>query len=206
MTTSGGRSLTLVQTSFHIYRIQSGPRGAAARSAVRSFLTETLFRIAGQPVAWEETPRGPQVPAQVHNRTIGVSISYVGEEAWLAVGLGTTIGVDATDTGQFPDWEEVASAYLEPETLAQVRHSASPGLEFARAWTSLEARLKMHRLPLAENFQPPPASLCEACFGPVAVTVALPPQQGAPAPRAEGCNGSFTAPPRASSPAHRPFC
>jgi hypothetical protein len=130
--------------------------------------------MAGKPVAWEETPRGPQVPAPVHNRKVHVSLSYVAEEAWLAVGLGTAIGIDAADTGQITDWEAVASAYLEREALARLRNSASPGLDFAREWTCLEARLKMLGLPLREGIQPPRASLCEACFGAVAVAVALP--------------------------------
>ncbi len=168
------RGPALIRAPFRVYRIQSGSRGVEASAAVRSFLTGALHSIAGRPVTWEETAKGPRVTAPVENREISISISYARGEAWLALGLGTSIGIDAAEIVQVPDWEPVATNYLGAGALKRLRNSAQLDLDFAREWTRFEARLKLHGHAMIEARESSPAELCEACFWPVVVTLALP--------------------------------
>jgi phosphopantetheinyl transferase len=124
-------------------------------------------------VLWVESAKGPEVRERIRDRHVGVSISYAKTEAWLALGWEAQIGVDAVAIEEVPDWEEVASVYLEQAAQERLRKSTQPALDFAREWAGFEARLKLAGQPLVEGLAPPPALLYGATFGAVYVAVAL---------------------------------
>jgi phosphopantetheinyl transferase len=128
---------------------------------------------AGRPVRWSESETGPRVLESLGRGRIGVSLSYGRSEAWLALGWEGPIGLDAVTIEPVPDWEEVASVYLEPVARERLRKSTRPDLDFSKEWAGFEARLKLGGLSLSEGITPPPALLLEATFDKVAVAVAL---------------------------------
>jgi hypothetical protein len=172
---ASGLRVVRFDTRFTVYRIPTGTRGPAARSRVRSFLRAELRRIAGRAIPLRESKAGPEVTEIIHGCPISVSISYTGAEAWLALGWGGSVGIDALEIQAIPEWYPVASTYLGPIVSERLRNSSARELDFAREWTGFEARLKLHGLSLAEGVEVPAAALCEARFGAVVVAVAVRP-------------------------------
>jgi hypothetical protein len=168
-----GCSKKQIPASFTLRRIGFATGTASKRASVRAALDEELQMAAGRPVWWRESERGPEVPESLGLGRVGVSLSYAQSEAWLAVGWEGQIGLDAVSIGSIPDWEEVASVYLEPPARERLYESARPDLDFCREWAGFEARLKLGGFPLREGVTPPPALLIEATFHNVAVAVAL---------------------------------
>jgi phosphopantetheinyl transferase len=162
-----------MDSALSIYRVPSGPRGASARATVRTFLSEELRQIAGQPVILRETTGSPEIVGLIKNRKISISISYAREEAWLALGWDVPIGIDAVEISAIPEWELLASTYLGVRTLERLRTSPRREEDFAMEWAGLEARIKMHGLSLLEGVNAPAANLCEARFENVVVAVAV---------------------------------
>jgi phosphopantetheinyl transferase len=144
-----------------------------AREEVRAVLSEELQRAAGRPVRWKESAKGPEVLERIHTGRVSVSISYAKTEAWLALGWEGPIGIDAVANGPVPDWEAVASVYLENNAQERLRESTHPALAFGREWAGFEARLKLGGMFLEEGTAPPPALLFVANFGEVTVAVAV---------------------------------
>jgi hypothetical protein len=163
-----------IPTPFTLRRIPCAAhlRGQA-RAEVRAVLGEELQRAAGRLVRWKESAKGPEVLERIHTGRVSISISYAKTEAWLALGWEGPIGIDAVANEPFPDWEAVASVYLENSAQERLRKSTHPALDFAREWAGFEARLKLRGLSLEEGTVPPPALLFAANFGEVTVAVAL---------------------------------
>ena len=169
-----GRTEIRIEESFTLRRIECTSQGKVSRrSAVRAVLDEELQLAAGRPVQWRESPKGPEVLESLGSGCVKVSISYAMSEAWLALGWEGPIGVDAVPLEPVPDWEEVASVYLEPCAQERLHRSARPALDFAREWAGFEARLKLGGSAVEEGVIPPPALLFEATFDTVTVAVAL---------------------------------
>lgn len=189
-----GRQIVRLDTRFTVYRIPTGARGPAARSRVRSVLGAALRQIAGRAIRLQESATGPKVTEFINGEKVGVSISYLGAEAWLALGWGGPLGIDAVEIGEIPEWDLVANTYLGPNVSERLRNSSARELDFAREWAGFEARLKLNGLSLGEGTEVPATALCEARFGTVVVAVALRPgfhQPGAganrPAPHPNCC-------------------
>ncbi len=163
-----------IPTPFTLRRIPCAAhlRGQA-RAEVRAVLGEELQRAAGRPVRWKESAKGPEVLERIHTGRVGISISYATTEAWLALGWEGPIGIDAVANGPVPDWEAVASVYLENNAQERLRESTHPALAFAWEWAGFEARLKLWGMSLEEGAPPHPALVLAANFGEVTVAVAL---------------------------------
>jgi hypothetical protein len=186
---ASGRRIVRLDTRFTVYRIPTGARGPAARARVRFFLSAALRQIAGRAIPLQESAAGPEVLELIEGGKISVSISYLGAEAWLALGWGGPIGIDAAEIAEIPEWDQVATTYLGPNVSERLRNSSERALDFAREWAGFEARLKRHGLSLGEGVEVPATALCEARFGTVVVAVAVCPGAGAdhPAPNPKCC-------------------
>jgi hypothetical protein len=164
-----------IGSSFTLIRIPSAVRSASGRAMVRAALDEELRRIAGGPVRWRESPTGPKVLDRIEGNSPTLSVSYTKSEAWLAVCWDGPIGVDATSTGGIAEWESLAELYLGAEALGRLRRSTDSAADFAREWSTFEARLKLYGRPLSEGSPPPDSVLCTADFDTLTVSVALDP-------------------------------
>lgn len=173
----GGDGLTTayIETPFTLRRLPLLERTKAGRAVVRAALAEELQRAAGRRVRWCESPTGPKVLERIHDKHVGVSISYGKTEAWLALGWEGPIGIDTTVIQRVPDWEDVGLVYLGRSALERLRKSPEPELDFATEWAGFEARLKLGGLPLSEGVEPPAARLYTARLGGQAVAVAVEP-------------------------------
>jgi hypothetical protein len=172
---ASGRRIVRPDTCFTVYRIPTGTRSPAARSSVRSFLSAELRRIAGRAIPLQDSAAGPGVTVLIQGAKVSISISYIGEEAWLALGWGGPIGIDAVEIEEIPEWDQVATTYLGPNVFERLRNSPERELDFARNWAGFEARLKLNGLSLTEGVEVPAAALCEARFGTMVVAVAVRP-------------------------------
>jgi len=140
-----------------LVQIPQTERNATGRLRVREVLREILSNWAGHPVALGESVRGPIVLGVVRGKPIEVSLSYAGENAWVAIRSNGSVGMDAVLVGENSDWEAVAELYLGDDAVQEIRDSEHRGCAFAERWAALEARYKLAKLPLCEKSQPPPA-------------------------------------------------
>jgi hypothetical protein len=170
-----GLGVTHVPRRLTLRRIPRAGRSSTGRAAVRAALAEELQRSAGRPVPWRETDKGPELLEPVGGKNAGISISYTNSEAWLALCWEGPVGVDATAVEEVPDWEDVASLYLEESAMGRLRGSIRPAAEFSREWSAFEARLKLGRLSLQEGAKPTPAVMYTATHRTVNISVAVEP-------------------------------
>lgn len=139
----------------YLLRLPDIGRGSSARAALRSALLESLRRWFGPEVELVETPTGPVLK----NLSWRVSLSYDGQDGWVALGAQSQLGCDAVLVRNFPELLDVAERYLGEAVAARIRTSRLPAETFAHAWAKHEATLKAMGLTLREG-QPLPALLC----------------------------------------------
>jgi len=141
-----------------------GPR-QVAREAVRATLRATLQRWHGQPIGLIETTRGPQPEPASAARNLQVSITYAGEDAWIAFHHGP-VGLDACLAQEFPERAEVTRLYLADDEADDDEDITG----FARRWARHEAALKHRGQGLAEGGAAPrPPRLRDWAEGDVAL-------------------------------------
>lgn len=136
-------------------------------------MASLLHDLAGHPVGWTETPTGPELCQSINSLSCHFSLSYALGVSWIALGKGVRIGVDAVALSPVPERDSVATLYLGPRAVAQIRGSAAPDHTFARLWAAHEARCKLAKTPLRENFEPPHAPVIEWEDSVMTVAVAL---------------------------------
>lgn|GEM_PF-2683290 len=140
-----------------LVQISQTERNATGRLRGREVLREILFNWAGQPVELKESALGPIVQGFIRGKSIEVSLSYAGGDAWAAIRSNGSVGMDAVLVGENSDWEAVAELYLGDNAVQEIRDAEHRGCAFAERWAALEARYKLAKLPLCEKSQPPPA-------------------------------------------------
>jgi 4'-phosphopantetheinyl transferase len=128
-----------------------------ARARIRVALREALGELAGLPpeaVMIQSTAGcAPAVsylrPAATLPR---ISISHDEPLSLAAIHLHGPVGIDVARVQDIPDWRAVAHDYLGPHAarLLDAELPEHRAAAFARAWSAHEARLKCHRLQLAE--------------------------------------------------------
>lgn len=139
----------------YLLRLADIGRGPTARATLRAALLPRLRAWFGQDVALLETPTGPAINLAPWR----VSLSYDGQDGWVAVGASVKLGCDAVLVRTFPEMPEVAERYLGPAVAARIRAARLPAETFAHAWAKHEATLKALGLGLQEG-QALPALLC----------------------------------------------
>ena len=98
----------------------------------------------------QETKSGPKWNGSYKSNSIFLSISYSDSTIWIAFAHARNIGIDATSIIDFPDRDNVSKLYFDEYTYLVIKESPQPNYEFAKAWTSLEAQLKLRKLGLIE--------------------------------------------------------
>jgi len=156
-----------------LVQISQTERNATGRLRVREVLREILSNWAGQPVELKESALGPIVPGFIRGRSIEVSLSYAGGDAWVAIRSNGSVGMDAVLVGDAPDWEAVAELYLGDNEVQEIRDAAHRGSAFAERWAALEARCKLAKLPLREKSHPPPAPVFTLRIDDVIICIAM---------------------------------
>ena len=136
-----------------LVRVFVPPVRRDARPRVRAALHTILEAWSSLPpsaLPLVETPRGPVWSGQLGGYPLGISISYSGADAWIALRRNGSIGLDALEIQPLPDMEPVTRLYLGPAALAAIRHATDPHRAFALAWSEMEARLKCAKRELTE--------------------------------------------------------
>jgi phosphopantetheinyl transferase len=104
----------------------------------------------------QETKNGPKWNGSYKGNSIFLSISHSNSTIWIAFSHAINIGIDATTIIDFPERNNVSKLYFDEYTYSVIKESPQPDYEFAKAWTSLEAQLKLRKLGLIEyssNYQ-----------------------------------------------------
>lgn len=136
-----------------VVRVATASVRAIARKEVRDAARAILAAWAGLPpdaVALHESAQGPTCAVTLHGHGVRLSFSYCEDAGWIAMVRGADIGIDALRAQDFAEMSSVATCYLGPDVAAEVGSAADPARAFARAWTALEARLKLTRRALRE--------------------------------------------------------
>jgi len=136
-----------------LIRVPTAPLRQGARAELRAALRGVLKAWSGLPsgqLPLRETPRGPVWPGLLAGHSLDISLAYGGDEGWLGLSRGGSIGLDVMPLKPVAEAEEVARHYLGPAALAVMRQSRQPARAFALAWTDLEARLKCLKRGLSE--------------------------------------------------------
>jgi hypothetical protein len=126
------------------------------REDSRDVLRHVLVAWSGCPehvIPVRETPRGPVWEGNLAGHSLGVSISYCENQAWIGLLRGGTIGLDAMRPTDFAELKSVARLYLGPAAWKRIEQSNDRALAFAAAWTELEARAKCLNRPIVEVVQ-----------------------------------------------------
>jgi len=124
-----------------------GPR-PVARAAAREAIQAALRQWFGHAIALVETPRGPRTDPASAARDVRLSLTYAGDDAWIAFHRGP-VGLDACLLRDFPERAAVGALYLGGTPPDE------PAAEFAVRWTRHEAALKHGGLTLTEGVAPP---------------------------------------------------
>lgn len=146
-----------------------------ARLQMRRVARKVLGRLLAMPPDQVQLRSPPGHPVQLvaSSQNIGLSFAHESGLSLLALRLDGPVGVDLLARHHVPeDWPVLAGAYFGPRTASQLAAVCpSDGKDaFARAWVSLEARLKCLGLPLTE-WQGGIAARLDAC---TVVPVGLP--------------------------------
>jgi phosphopantetheinyl transferase len=136
----------------YLLRLADIGRGPSAKAALRAALVARLRAWFGPDVALVETPTGPAIS----HAPWRVSLSYDGQDGWVALGAAPQLGCDAVLVRPFPEMLDVAERYLGPAVAARVRAARLPAETFAHAWAKHEATLKALGLGLQEGRALPP--------------------------------------------------
>lgn len=131
-------------------------KGQQVRSEARALLRDLLagyLETAPDQVPLHFAPgQAPSVAANWQGMHVSISMSYSQGVALIAICPGARIGIDLTDMAPMPEWAQVASLYLGPESVSRL--AALDGVPrdkmFALAWAELEARGKCLGLGLQE--------------------------------------------------------
>jgi 4'-phosphopantetheinyl transferase len=121
-----------------------------ARQLVRSVLLEILgdvelIAISGQPIRLART-----------DSPLGISVSHESGLSLLAIHRSGPVGIDVLNIPENPDWlaeiPTLASDYLSPQVARRIARlpAREQAAQFARDWTTQEARLKCLGLGLEE--------------------------------------------------------
>lgn len=130
--------------------------GQHVRDEARQILRELLAGYLGTdpykvPLHFAQG-HAPSLHADWQGMRLSISMSYSQDVALIAICPGALIGIDLTDVAPTPDWAQVASLYLGPESVSRLAalDGVSRDLMFAAAWAELEARGKCLGLGLQE--------------------------------------------------------
>jgi 4'-phosphopantetheinyl transferase len=136
-----------------LLRLATSISRQTARLEVRAVLHSMLAAWCGIPadqLPLAETKNGPAWIGLPDGPAMDISLSYSGDEGWIGLIRGGSIGIDAMRIQHIPEFEEVARNYLDPSALKEIRQAPDPDTAFAQAWTQLEARLKCMKRKLKE--------------------------------------------------------
>lgn len=136
-----------------LIRVATSPSRKVARQELRKVLRQILAawsNLAPEQLPLRETLRGPVWPGQLGGHTLDISLSHAEGEGWIGLLRAGMIGVDAMKIQPVPEAEDVARHYLGGNALVAIQHSPDPAMEFAAAWTELEASLKCLKQELDE--------------------------------------------------------
>ena len=156
-----------------LVQIPQTERNATGRLRVREVLRDILFNWAGHPVELEESALGPIAQGFIRGRSIEVSLSYAGGDAWVAIRSNGSVGMDAVLVEENSDWEAVAELYLGDSAVQEIRDAEHRGCAFAERWAVFEARCKLAKLPIREKSQPPPAPIFTLRVGDLIICIAM---------------------------------
>ena len=117
--------------------------------------------ISAEHLPLNETALGPVWLGQIAGHTLGISLSYGENEAWIALLRDGLVGVDVMPVRKFAEAEAVSLLYLGPDACARIRLCSDPVHAFALAWTELEARVKCLKGELTEWSTAPAQSVSE---------------------------------------------
>jgi|APCry1669190156_1035279.scaffolds.fasta_scaffold01013_2 phosphopantetheinyl transferase len=120
----------------------------------RKIITETLadwLRIDRSSIKLEESYLGPVFFERILDDYIYISISYCGDEIWIAFSRGKEIGLDVTLIKLFPELLDVAKIYFDHNTQALIINSTAPEYKFSYFWSRLEAKIKLTKSSLTEH-------------------------------------------------------
>lgn len=123
-----------------------------ARALLRALLAGYLGMAPEQVPLHFAPGQAPVVAAHWQGMGLSISMSYSQDVALIALCPGAHIGVDVTAIAALPDWAQVATLYLGPESAARLAACEAPARDtlFALAWAELEARGKCLGLGLQE--------------------------------------------------------
>jgi phosphopantetheinyl transferase len=136
-----------------LIRVATSQSRQTARRELRKVLRQILAawsNLASEQLPLRETSRGPVWPGQLGGHTLDISLSYAEGESWIGLLRAGMIGVDAMKIQHVPEAEDVARHYLGGNALAAIQQSPDPAMEFAAAWTELEASIKCLKQELDE--------------------------------------------------------
>jgi 4'-phosphopantetheinyl transferase len=136
-----------------LIRVATSASRQAARQELRTALRRILAawsNILPEQLPLRETPRGPVWRGQLGGNSLDISLSYAEGEGWIGLLRSGWIGVDVMRIQSVPEVEDIALNYLGSDVLAAIHQSTDPDMEFAAAWTELEARLKCLKRELTE--------------------------------------------------------
>jgi phosphopantetheinyl transferase len=100
-----------------------------------------------------ETRYGPSWEGNINDEPFHFSISYSNQIIWIAIGRDVEIGIDACTINNFSELKDVSRLYFDEEIYSSIVKSSTPGYDFAKAWSKLEAVSKLKKSNLVE-FKP----------------------------------------------------
>ena len=136
-----------------VLRVPTSRLRQAARKEMRNVLREVLSKwsyLPAENLPLDETAHGACWRGKFCGHALDISLSYSVDEGWIGLILDGHIGIDVMTVEEFPEMENVASTYLEPDVASSVLNAQNPSLAFASAWTEREARLKCLKSGLVE--------------------------------------------------------
>lgn len=142
-------------TDLYLLRLPELGRGSAAKATVRREILKLLRGWYGESVELIETGLAPTITGC----PLKLSISYDGQDGWVALGAQDKLGCDAVRAADFPEMMSVAAKYLGARVTERIQQSRLRTETFAHAWAKHEATLKALGWGLAED-QVVPALLC----------------------------------------------
>jgi hypothetical protein len=139
----------------YLVRLPELGRGPAAKATVRREILKLLRGWYGAEVELHETDTAPTLTGC----PLKLSISYDGEDGWVALGAQAKLGCDAVLAQDFPEMMDMAEKYLGVLVTERIQQCRLRAETFAHAWAKHEATLKAMGWSLAED-QVVPALLC----------------------------------------------
>jgi len=138
-------------TDLYLLRLPAVGRGPAAKASLRREILKLLRGWYGESVELIETGLAPTFT----NCPLKLSISYDGQDGWVALGARDKLGCDAVLAAEFPEMLAVAEKYLGVRVTERIQQSRLRAETFAHAWAKYEATLKALGLGLTEDIEVP---------------------------------------------------